>query len=156
MAKSKDSNVLAQNRKASYDYAIEDTLEAGMVLTGTEIKSVRQSKINIADAYVRFDGGEATLNNCHISPFEQGNRFNHEPLRVRKLLLHKKQINQLISAQGRDGYTIIPLKVYIKNGVAKCLLGIGRGKKKYDKREDVKRKDAKRDVDRAMRDRQKY
>ena len=156
MAKKKDSNALAQNRKASFDYAIEDTIEAGMVLTGTEIKSVRQSKINIADAYVRFDGGEATLHNCHISPFEQGNRFNHDPLRVRKLLLHKKQINQLIGASGRDGYTIIPLKVYIKNGCAKCLLGVGKGKKKYDKREDLKKNDAKRDVDRAMRDRQKY
>jgi len=156
MAKNKDSNVLANNKRASFDYAIEDTIEAGLVLTGTEIKSVRKGKISIGDAFVRFDNGEAILWNANIAHFEQGNRYNHEPLRPRKMLLHKKQIEQLMGAVTRDGYTVVPLKVYIKNGFAKCLIGLGRGKKKFDKREDLKKKDAKRDIDRALRDKQKY
>ncbi|AHA30577.1 SsrA-binding protein [Exiguobacterium sp. Leaf187] len=156
MPKGTDSKVLANNKRASFDYAIEDTIEAGLVLTGTEIKSVRKGKISIGDAFVRFDGGEAILWNSNIAHFEQGNRYNHEQLRPRKLLLHKKQIANLIGAVSRDGYTIVPLKVYIKNGYAKCLIGLGRGKKKFDKRDDLKKKDAKRDIERALRDKQKY
>lgn len=142
--------VLAQNKKANHDYFIEETIEAGMVLTGTEIKSVRNSRVQLKDSYVRIRGGEAYIANMHISAFEQGNRFNHDPLRERKLLLHKKQISELIGAVKRDGYTIIPLKMYIKDGYAKLLIGIGKGKKSYDKRDDLKKKEAKRDVERAF------
>lgn len=145
--------VLAQNKKASHDYFIEETIEAGMVLTGTEIKSVRASKVQLKDSYVRIRNGEAWICNMHISPFEQGNRFNHEPLRDRKLLLHKKQIGELVGAVKRDGYTIVPLKMYIKDGYAKLLIGIAKGKKDYDKRDDMRKKEAKREMERAFKDR---
>lgn len=147
-------NVVAQNKKANHDYFIEETIEAGLVLTGTEIKSVRASKVQLKESYVRLTGGEAWIINMHISPFEQGNRFNHDPLRERKLLLHKKQISELIGSVKRDGYTIIPLKMYIKDGYAKLLIGLGKGKKDYDKRHDMKKKEAKRDMERAFKDRQ--
>lgn len=155
MAKKKDSNVLAQNKKAYHDYHIEETFEAGIVLQGTEIKSVRAGKISIQDAYARIINGEVFLINAHISPYEQGNRYNHDPLRTRKLLLHKKEINKLIGLTKEKGYTLIPLKVYIKNGFAKVLLGLAKGKKKYDKREDIKRRDAERQIARALREKQK-
>ena len=145
--------VLAQNKKASHDYFIEETIEAGMVLTGTEIKSVRASKVQLKDSYVRIRNGEAWICNMHISPFEQGNRFNHEPLRDRKLLLHKKQIGELVGAVKRDGYTIVPLKMYIKDGYAKLLIGIAKGKKDYDKRDDMRKKEAKREMERAFKER---
>ena len=145
--------VLAQNKKASHDYFIEETIEAGMVLTGTEIKSVRASKVQLKDSYVRIRNGEAWICNMHISPFEQGNRFNHEPLRDRKLLLHKKQIGELVGAVKRDGYTIVPLKMYVKDGYAKLLIGIAKGKKDYDKRDDMRKKEAKREMERAFKDR---
>ena len=145
--------VLAQNKKASHDYFIEETIEAGMVLTGTEIKSVRASKVQLKDSYVRVRNGEAWICNMHISPFEQGNRFNHEPLRDRKLLLHKKQIGELVGAVKRDGYTIVPLKMYIKDGYAKLLIGIAKGKKDYDKRDDMRKKEAKREMERAFKER---
>ena len=145
--------VLAQNKKASHDYFIEETIEAGMVLTGTEIKSVRASKVQLKDSYVRVRNGEAWICNMHISPFEQGNRFNHEPLRDRKLLLHKKQIGELVGAVKRDGYTIVPLKMYIKDGYAKLLIGIAKGKKDYDKRDDMRKKEAKREIERAFKER---
>lgn len=121
--------VLAQNKKAGHDYFIEETIEAGMVLTGTEIKSIRAGKVQLKDSFVRVRNGEAWINNMHVSAFEQGNRFNHDPLRTRKLLLHKKQIGELVGAVKRDGYTIVPLKMYIKDGYAKLLIGIGKGKK---------------------------
>lgn len=142
--------VLAQNKKASHDYFIEDTYEAGMVLTGTEIKSIRNGKVQLKDAFVYIRNGEAWVSNMHISPFDQGNRFNHDPLRVRKLLLHKKQINELVGAVKRDGYTIVPLKMYIKDGYAKLLIGLGKGKKDYDKRDDMRKKEAKREMERAF------
>lgn len=142
--------VLAQNKKASHDYFIEETIEAGMVLTGTEIKSVRASRVQLKESYVSIRGGEAWIRNMHISPFDQGNRFNHDPLRERKLLLHKKQINDLIGAVKRDGYTIVPLKMYVKDGYAKLLIGLGKGKKDYDKRDDLKKKAAKREMERAF------
>ena len=145
--------VLAQNKKASHDYFIEETIEAGMVLTGTEIKSVRASKVQLKDSYVRVRNGEAWICNMHISPFEQGNRFNHEPLRDRKLLLHKKQIGELVGAVKRDGYTIVPLKMYVKDGYAKLLIGIAKGKKDYDKRDDMRKKEAKREMERAFKER---
>ncbi|MBS7345242.1 MAG: SsrA-binding protein SmpB [Caryophanon sp.] len=146
-------NVLAQNKKASHDYFIEDTYEAGMVLTGTEIKAIRAARVQLKESYVQIKGGEAWVQNMHISHFEQGNRFNHDPLRHRKLLLHRKQINDLIGKVKRDGYTLVPLKIYIKDGYAKLLIGLGKGKKDYDKRNDLKKKEAKRDVERAFKER---
>ncbi|MGY0693596.1 SsrA-binding protein SmpB [Virgibacillus sp. FSP13] len=144
---------IAQNKKASHDYFIEDTYEAGIVLQGTEIKSIRAGRINLKDSHARIDRGEIKLINMHIATYEQGNRFNHDPTRTRKLLLHRKEIDKLIGLTQQQGYALVPLKVYIKNGVAKILIGLGRGKKKYDKREDLKRKQMKRDVDRAIKDR---
>ncbi|WP_026569504.1 MULTISPECIES: SsrA-binding protein SmpB [Sediminibacillus] len=145
-------NTIAQNRKAGHDFFIEETFEAGIVLKGTEIKSIRAGRVNLKDSFARIDRGEAYLMNMHISPYEQGNRFNHDPTRTRKLLLHRKEIDKLIGATQQQGYSLVPLKVYIKNGVAKVLIGLGKGKKKYDKREDLKRKQAKRDVDRAIKE----
>lgn len=150
MAKKHDDKVLAQNKKASHDYFIEDTMEAGLVLQGTEIKSIRNGRVQLKDAFIRIRNNEAWISNMHISPYEQGNRFNHDPLRVRKLLLHKKQISELIGKTKRDGYTIVPLKMYIKNGYAKVLIGLGKGKKDYDKRSDMKKKEAKREIERAF------
>lgn len=150
MAKKNDDRVLAQNKKASHDFFIEETIEAGIVLQGTEMKSVRNAKVQLKDAFIRIRNNEAWISNMHISTYEQGNRFNHDPLRARKLLLHKKQISTLIGETKQDGYTIIPLKMYIKNGFAKVLIGVGKGKKEYDKREVSKQKEAKRDMERAF------
>lgn len=144
---------LAQNRRASHDYFIEETYEAGLVLQGTEIKSIRAGKVNITDAHIRIIDGEAFIINMHISPYEQGNRFNHDPTRTRKLLLHRKEIDKLFGLTQQRGYTIVPLKLYIKNGFAKLLIGLGKGKKLYDKREDMKQKQMKRDIDRAIKER---
>ncbi|MBC1291470.1 SsrA-binding protein SmpB [Listeria booriae] len=150
-----EGRLVAQNKKARHDYAIEETFEAGIVLQGTEIKSVRNARVNLKDAYARVDRGEVFLHNMHISPYEQGNRYNHDPLRTRKLLLHKRQISKLIGETKEAGYSIVPLKMYIKDGYAKVLIGVAKGKKKYDKREDLKRKEAKRDVERAFKERQR-
>ncbi|CAM3598010.1 MULTISPECIES: SsrA-binding protein SmpB [Saccharibacillus] len=148
--------VLAQNKKASHDYFIEDTYEAGLVLTGTEIKSLRKAKANIGDAFATIRGGEAFVHNMHISPFEQGNRNNPEdPTRTRKLLLHKVQIRKLIGQAKQEGYTIVPLKVYVRNGYAKLLIGLGRGKKQHDKRDTAAKRDAQRDIQRALKSRQR-
>lgn len=149
-----DGKLVAQNKKARHDYAIEETFEAGIVLQGTEIKSVRYARVNLKDSYARIDKGEIFLHNMHISPYEQGNRYNHDPLRTRKLLLHKKQISRLIGETKESGYSIVPLKMYIKDGYAKVLIGVARGKKKYDKRQDLKQKEAKRDIERAFKERQ--
>lgn len=148
-------NAIAQNKKAGHDYFIEDTIEAGLVLNGTEIKSIRKGKVQLKDSYIQIRNGEAWVSNMHISPYEQGNIFNHDPIRTRKLLLHKRQIQQLNYDIKRDGYTIVPLKMYIKDGYAKLLIGLGKGKKNYDKRQDLKKKDAKRDMARAMKDRER-
>ncbi|EHH9461434.1 SsrA-binding protein SmpB [Listeria monocytogenes] len=149
-----DGKLVAQNKKARHDYAIEETFEAGIVLQGTEIKSVRNARVNLKDSYARIDKGEIFLHNMHISPYEQGNRYNHDPLRTRKLLLHKKQISRLIGETKESGYSIVPLKMYIKDGYVKVLIGVARGKKKYDKRQDLKQKEAKRDIERAFKERQ--
>lgn len=143
---------LAQNRRASHDYFIEETYEAGMVLQGTEIKSIRAGRINLKDSHARIDNGEVVLINMHVSPYEQGNRYNHDPTRTRKLLLHRREIDKLIGLTQRDGFTLVPLKIYIKNGFAKVLIGVGKGKKRFDKREDLKQKQMKRDIDRAMKE----
>ena len=148
-----DGKLLAQNRKARFDYTILDTVEAGIVLKGTEIKSIRAARINLKDGFARVRNGEIFLHNVHISPYEQGNQFNHDPLRTRKLLMHKKQILRLQNEMKGSGHTLVPLKVYIKDGYAKVLIGVAKGKKNYDKREDLKRKDRKRDMARSLRER---
>lgn len=141
---------LAQNRKARHDYEILETVEAGMVLQGTEIKAIRQGKINLKDGFISIRQGEAFLKNVHISPYEQGNIFNHEPLRNRKLLLHKKEIQKLEREVKQNRVTIIPLKVYIVRGRAKVLIGLAQGKNRYDKRHSLKEQQMKRDIDRAL------
>lgn len=149
MAKQQDKP-LAQNRKARHDFTILETVEAGLVLQGTEIKSIRQGKINLKDGFVSIRQGEAFLKNVHISPYEQGNIFNHDPLRNRKLLLHKKEIEKLEREVKQNRLTIIPLKVYIVRGRAKVLIGLAKGKNRYDKRHSLKEQQMKRDIDRAL------
>ena len=139
------------NRKAKYNYQIFETVEAGIVLTGTEIKSLRVGKANIKDSYARIKNNEVFLINMHISSYENGNIFNHDETRERKLLLHKKEILKFRDKIKLEGYTLVPLKVYLKNGRAKVLIGLAKGKKKYDKREDIK----KRDIERSIRARLK-
>ncbi len=146
---------LVVNRRAGYDYFIEDRYEAGMALTGTEIKALRAGHANLREAYARIQGGEAWLWNAHISPYEGGNRFNHEPTRQRKLLLHRRQIAQLAGIAKRPGYTLVPLRIYIRNNRAKVEIGVARGKKAYDKRDAMAERDAKREVERALAERRR-
>jgi len=154
MAKDKNSNTtIAENKKAYHDYFVDDTYEAGISLFGTEVKSVRQGKMNLKDSYVSVKTGEAFLIGAHISPYEKGNIFNRDPLRSRKLLLHKREISKLIGLTQQEGYTLIPLKVYFKGSYVKVLLGLCRGKKNYDKREAMAERDAKRQIDRALKER---
>lgn len=155
MAKESGIKIVAENRKARHDYHIHETYEAGMVLTGTEVKSLRAGKANLKDSYARIDNAELMLHNMHISPYEQGNRFNHEPMRTRKLLMHRFEINKLIGQTKEKGYTLVPMKLYFTRGNAKVQLGLATGKKNYDKRQDLAERDAKREMDRAFRDRQK-
>jgi SsrA-binding protein len=138
------------NRKAYHDYHIEESVEAGLVLTGTEIKSIRAGRVNLRDAYARSENGELWLVGAHIAQYPGGNRYNHEPKRVRKLLLHRRQIAELSGAVVRGGRTIVPLKLYLKNGIAKVELGVARGKKAYDKREAIAQRDAQREMERAL------
>jgi len=142
--------LICNNKKAYHDYFIEEKFEAGMVLTGTEVKSLRLGKANLNDAFAQVRAGEAYLNNLHISPYDFGNRSNHDPDRARKLLLHKKEIIKLFSKIREQGYTLIPLKLYFKDGLVKAELGLAKGKKHYDKREDLKKKDHNREIDQAM------
>ena len=145
-----EGNVVAQNKKARHDYSIVDTIEAGIVLTGTEIKSVRAARIQLKDGYAQIKNGEAWLINVHIAPFEHGNIWNQDPDRTRKLLLKKKQITKLQNDLKGTGMTLVPLKVYLKNGFAKVLLGIVKGKHDYDKRESIKRREQERDIKRII------
>ena len=145
-----EGNVVAQNKKARHDYSIVDTIEAGIVLTGTEIKSVRAARIQLKDGYAQIKNGEAWLIYVHIAPFEQGNIWNQDPDRTRKLLLKKKQITKLQNDLKGTGMTLVPLKVYLKNGFAKVLLGIVKGKHDYDKRESIKRREQERDIKRII------
>lgn len=144
---------IARNKRARHDYHILDTWEAGIVLKGTEVKSLREGKANISDAYGIIKDGEAYLLNLHISPYERGGYSNHEPERTRKLLLHRKEIRRLIGAVEREGLTLIPLELYFKNGVAKVALALGKGKKLHDKRETERARDAEREMSRAVRSR---
>ena len=150
----RERKLVANNKKARHDYFIEEAYEAGIVLTGTEIKSVRQGKVSIKESYAKVDNGEVMVYGMNISPYEQGNRFNVDPLRPRKLLLHKKEIRKLIGATTRDGMTLVPLQMYInEKGMAKLEIGLARGKKNYDKRESIAKRDAARDMDRAIKSR---
>src|SRR5690625_3319362 len=146
---------IVSNGRARHDYFFEVTYEAGHVLRGTEIKSIREGRVNITDAHARIINGEAQIINMHIAPYEQGNRFNHDPTRTRKLLLHRHEIDKIWGLTQRQGYTLVPLKLYIKRGYAKLLLGLGKGKQRHDKREALKQQQMKRDIDRALRDMQK-
>ncbi len=141
-------HTVAVNRRARHDYAVEDTLEAGLVLTGTEIKSIRAGRANLAEAYARIERGEAWLIGAHIALYEQGNRNNHEPTRTRKLLLHRDQIAELIGKTQAKGYTLVPLRLYIRNGMAKLEVGIARGKKAHDKRRTIAERDMRRELER--------
>jgi SsrA-binding protein len=139
---------VALNRRARHEYAVSETLEAGLVLTGTEIKSIRAGKVNLSDAYARIERGEAWLIGAHIAPYEQGNRYNHEPLRTRKLLLHRDQIAELTGLTQAKGQTLVPLRLFIRNGLAKLELGVARGKKAHDKRRTIAERDQRRELER--------
>ncbi|WP_044641231.1 SsrA-binding protein SmpB [Risungbinella massiliensis] len=144
--------VIARNKKATHEYHIEDTYEAGLVLTGTEIKSIRQGRVNLQDSYARIDRGEAFIVGMHISPFEQGNRHNVDSTRTRKLLLHKKEISKLIGLTKQQGLTLIPLDLHLKNGFAKMSLALAKGKKLYDKRQSAAKRDADRMIERRIKE----
>ena len=142
--------VLAQNKKARHEYFILETIECGIELFGTEVKSVRQGKVNLTDSYASIDNGEVFIKGMNISPFEKGNIFNKDPLRVRKLLLHKKEIRKLIGQIQQDGLTLIPLAVYLKGSLVKVSLAVAKGKKLYDKRQEIAKRESKRDAERAV------
>lgn len=152
MPRQEDKNVCV-NRKARYEYFIEESYEAGLVLSGSEVKSLRDGKANLKDSYARILKGEAFLLNAHISPYPAANQFNHEPDRTRKLLLHKKEIRRLTGKVKERGLTLIPLRLYFRDGKAKVELGLARGKKLYDKREVLRRKVAQREVERSLKTR---
>ena len=144
--------VISTNRKARHDFRIEETYEAGIVLTGTEVKSIRNARVNLKDSYAKVEGGELFLYNMHVSAYDPGNRYNHEPLRTRKLLMHKSEIGRLAGKVKEKGYALIPLKVYFREGLVKIELGLARGKKKYDKRRDIAERDQKREMEREFKE----
>ena len=145
--------LLLNNKRARHDYFVEQTLEAGVVLTGSEVKSLREAKAVISDAYVMVKNGEAFLHNLHISPYDFGNRENHDPDRMRKLLLHKKEITKLFGKVREQGYSLVPLRLYFREGLVKVEMGLAKGKKLYDKREDLKKKDDTREMAKALKGR---
>lgn len=140
------SSTIVSNRKARFEYHVLETYETGIVLTGTEVKSLRAGKANLQDAFARFDGSELWLHNLHISPYDPGNRFNHDPLRPRKLLLHRRELRKLIGQVEQKGLTLVPLDLHFSRGIAKVRLALVRGKKLHDKREDVRKRDAEREM----------
>ncbi len=142
--------IIASNKKAYHDYFIEETFEAGLVLLGTEVKSLRLGQVNIKESFCRIRNGEVFINNMNISPYEQGNRENHDPTRMRKLLLHHAEIDKLIRYTEQKGLALLPTKIYFKNSLVKLEIGVGRGKKLHDKRETLKRKEANREMNRAI------
>ncbi len=142
---------IAENRKARHDYFIDEVIEAGIVLTGTEVKSLRAGRVNLRDSFARFDKGELYLFNCHIAPYDYGNRYNHDPYRNRKLLVHRKQLRELAGRVKQEGMTLIPVRLYFdRKGRAKLALGVARGKKHYDKRQTIAQRDANRRIERAL------
>ncbi len=152
---SNDIKVIARNKKAKHDYNIEETYEAGIVLQGTEIKSIRARNVHLKDSFALVEKGEVFLYNMHISPYKEGNRYNHEPERKRKLLLHKNEIRKLIGYTKQKGYTLVPLSIYLKNNLAKVELALAKGKNVRDKRRDIAEETAKQDIERAFRRRLK-
>jgi len=142
--------IAATNKKAYHDYHIEETYETGIMLKGTEVKSLREGKANLKDSFARVENNELFLYNCHISPYSHGNIANHDPLRTRKLLMHKGEIQRLMGKMMQKGYTLLPLKIYFKNEKAKVEIGLAKGKKQYDKREDIKKRDAAREMEKAF------
>jgi len=144
-------SVIARNRKARHEYFISDTYEAGIVLTGTEVKSLRRGRANLGDSFARIKDGEIFLTNCHIAEYSEGNRYNHDPMRQRKLLMHKKEISKLKIKLDERGFTLVALSMYFVKGRAKVEIGLAKGKKLYDRREDLKKRDQQRDMERAMR-----
>ena len=154
MAPSKgESRIIAENRKARHDYFIEETYEAGIALFGTEVKSIRRGGVNLKDSYCDLRDGEIFALGVHISPYEQGNIFNKDPLREKKLLMHKREIMKLIGLVTRDGYTLVPLSLYFKGSHVKMCIGLCRGKKQYDKRDSIAKRDAEREMERRMKER---
>ena len=149
MAK-EEMKLVANNKKAYHDYFIEEKYEAGLVLHGTEVKSLRMGKCSIKEAFIRIENGEVYIYGMHISPYEKGNIFNKDPLRVKKLLLHKQQIHKLIGSSAEKGYTLVPLQVYFKDGRAKIEIGLAKGKKLYDKRQDIAKKDQRREAEKEL------
>lgn len=147
--------IIAQNRKARHDFFIEDTVEAGIALIGTEVKSLRQGRANLSDAYAEISGGEVLLQNAHIAQYEPASRFNHDPLRPRRLLLHKREIRKLQTKVAERGYTLVPLSLYFRDGRAKVDLALAKGRKAYDKREAIRDRDVRRDMERSVRERRK-
>lgn len=143
---------ISQNKKAFHDYFVEEQFETGIVLSGTEVKSIRQGRVNLKDSYCSIDGGEIYVNGMHISPYEKGNIFNKDPLRKRKLLMHKREILRLYGTVKQDGYSLIPLSMYFKGSNVKVNLGLCKGKKLYDKREAIAKRDANREIDRHMKE----
>ena len=148
MAKEKGSRLIANNKKAYHDYFIEETYEAGIALHGTEVKSLRMGKCSIKESFIRIEDGEVFIYGMHISPYEKGNIFNRDPLRVKKLLLHKSEIRKMKGKIAEKGYTLVPLKVYFNRSLVKVEIGLAKGKKLYDKRQDIAKKDAKREAER--------
>lgn len=142
-------HIVVRNRRARHEYEVLETVEAGLVLTGTEVKSLRAGKANLQDAFARFDRGELWLHNLHISPYDQGNRFNHDPLRPRKLLLHRREMRKLIGRVEQQGLTLVPLDLHFRRGIAKVALALVRGKKLHDKRDDLRKRSAEREMERA-------
>ena len=153
MTANENTKTITANKKAFHDYFVEESMEAGIELSGTEVKSLRKGAVNLKDAWCSIDEGEIFVNGMHISPYEQGNIFNREPLRPRRLLLHKREILRLFGLMKQQGYTLIPLSLYFKGSLVKVQVGLCRGKKLYDKREDAARRDMKREADRALKER---
>ena len=142
--------LLANNKKAYFDYFIEDKWEAGIELYGTEVKSIRMGKVSIKESYIKIEKGEVFIYNMHVSPYEKGNIFNRDPIRTRRLLLHKQEINKIAGKTAEKGYTVVPLQVYIKNGLCKIEIGLAKGKKLYDKRDSIAKKDVRRENEREF------
>lgn len=155
MPHQKGIKIIAQNRKAFHEYFVEDRMECGVVLFGTEVKSVRLGRVNLKESWIRIHKGEIWAEGMHISPYEQGNQFNRDPLRMKKLLLHKSEIRKLDSIVAKQGYTLIPLDLYLKDGRVKMTLGVCRGKQLHDKRDSMAKRDSEREIQRALRNRQK-
>lgn len=155
MAEKKETKTIATNRQARHEYFVDESFETGIALSGTEVKSLRAGTVNLKDSWVDIAAGELVVKQMHISPYEKGNIFNKDPMRERKLLMHRREINRLYGMVRQQGYTLIPLSLYFKGSLVKLQLGLCRGKKLYDKREDMAKRDAKRDIDRAMKERQR-